>query len=105
MIMPLGRSNTKRNMTEFWYGACKTLLSFQGYILSLSSGYNRVCPCKMLLNIWHRAILLYPKTSQFYVTSFRHQAGKIYPVKKVLARKRTDGGIYDKELHFPDITR
>jgi hypothetical protein len=105
MMVQLGRSNAKRNTTDFWYGACKSLPSFQGYILSLSSGYNGVCPCEMLLNIWHSVILSYPKTSQVYVTSFRYQATKVYPIKHVSARKRLDGTIYDKELHFQGSTR
>ena len=103
--MPLGRSNSKRNTTDFWYGACKSLLSFQGYILSQSSGHNGVCPCEMLLNIWHSAILSYPKTSQFYITSFRHQAAKVHPIKNVSARKRTDGRIYDKKQRFQGSAR
>jgi hypothetical protein len=59
----------------------------------------------MLLNIWHSAILSYPKTSQFYAISFRHQAEKVYPVKNLSTRKRTDGRIYDKVFHFMDSTR
>ena len=86
----------QRKKENFWYGASKSLPSFQGYILSLSSGYNGVCPCEMLLNIWHSAILSYPQTSQFYVTSFRYQAAKVYPIKNVSARKRLDGRNYDK---------
>ena len=60
---------------------------------------------KTLLNICYSAILSYPKTSHFYVTSFRHNAAKVYPVKKKSARKRTDERMYDKELHLQDSTR
>jgi hypothetical protein len=28
--------------------------------------------------------MLYPKTQQFYVTSFRHQAAKVYPGKETM---------------------